>query len=333
MVFAALFAFSCASAQDTHEDWPGWAYAFYDPLTAEDLELPPRSGEPPARTSGVDESDLTEFGLPGTSLTFTLGEANQFYGPADWYPGEHPEMPELVAKGDSERAIRACSFCHFANGQGKTENGHLAGLPANYFIAQLEAFANLDRYSSDPRKGNTYEMVRMSSLMTEEEWREVADYYASIPFRSMVRVVETELVPQVETLPTLLVVPVEGAPWVPLGNKIVEVPENPHATEALRDPRTTFVSYVPVGSVAKGEALVTSGGNGKTLQCAICHGPGLRGLADVPGIAGRTASYNMRQMWDVKQGTRVSPLMTAVVAGLSAEDMLNIVAYVATLTP
>ena len=41
----------------------------------------------------------------------------------------------------------------------------------------------------------------------------------------------------------------------------------------------------------------------------------------------------MRQLWDIKQGTRVSPLMTATVANLTAEDMLNIVAYLSSLEP
>jgi cytochrome c553 len=77
---------------------------------------------------------------------------------------------------------------------------------------------------------------------------------------------------------------------------------------------------------------VTTGGD-KTIPCSTCHGPLLQGYEDVPAIAGRTASYTMRQLWDVKQGTRKSPLMAAVVAGLSAQDMLNIVAYLATQTP
>ena len=318
------------SAEEPPIDWPNWAYARYVPITAEDFELPPRTGEPPAYT--YEPGDPTLLSLPDSSLSFTDSDINNFYGPADWHPDEHPEMPDIVAYGDPERGIRACAFCHFANGQGKTENAHLSGLPESYFLAQLEAFANGDRFTSDPRKPNTYEMIRMAKLMTEEEKQQSAEYFAAIPFRPMVKVIETEMAPQVETLPTQLVVPIEGAEWVPLGNQIIEVPENPHATEALRDPHTVFLSYVPVGSVAKGKELVETGG-GKTIQCAICHGPGLQGLADVPSLAGQTASYNMRQMWDVKQGTRLSPLMTAVVANLSAEDMLNIVAYVATLPP
>ena len=59
----------------------------------------------------------------------------------------------------------------------------------------------------------------------------------------------------------------------------------------------------------------------------------MRGLGDIPAIAGRTASYIMRQLWDVKQGTRISPVMDPIVAELSAEDMLNITAYIASLAP
>ncbi len=89
---------------------------------------------------------------------------------------------------------------------------------------------------------------------------------------------------------------------------------------------------MPVGSLAKGEELVTTGA-GKTIQCGICHGPEQTGLGAVPGIAGRTASYTMRQLWDIQQGTRMSALMAPVVANLTAEDMLNIAAYVASLAP
>ena len=57
------------------------------------------------------------------------------------------------------------------------------------------------------------------------------------------------------------------------------------------------------------------------------------GVAAIPPIAGRTASYTMRQLWDIKQGTRVSPLMAPVVANLTSEDMMHIVAYLASQSP
>lgn len=63
----------------------------------------------------------------------------------------------------------------------------------------------------------------------------------------------------------------------PIGERIIEVPENTEATEMPRDPHAPFIAYVPVvGSIKKGEALVTTGG-GKTTQCAACHGADLKG--------------------------------------------------------
>ena len=98
----------------------------------------------------------------------------------------------------------------------------------------------------------------------------------------------------------------------------------------MRDPRSGFVAYVPVGSIKKGEELVKTGGAGKTLQCAICHGPDLNGIGPVPGIASRSPSYMARKLNDMKQGTRngvMAALMKPVVINLSSEDILNIVAY------
>ena len=103
--------------------------------------------------------------------------------------------------------------------------------------------------------------------------------------------------------------------------------------EVMRDPRTGFITYVPIGSVARGAAIVTTGG-GKTIQCGLCHGPAQQGQGDIPGTAGRTASYLMRQLWDIKQGTRKSPgIMEPVVANLTADDLLGVVAYLASLPP
>ena len=91
--------------------------------------------------------------------------------------------------------------------------------------------------------------------------------------------------------------------------------------------------------------MVTTGGMsvadgkivpGKTVACGTCHGPDLMGLADVPGIAGRSPSYLVRQMYDLQQGKRrgtAAPLMLPVVANLTGEDFVAIAAYVTSLVP
>jgi cytochrome c553 len=119
-----------------------------------------------------------------------------------------------------------------------------------------------------------------------------------------------------------------------IGQRIIEIPEDSHRAE-LRDSHSGFIAYVPPGSVDAGRAIATTGA-GKTIQCSICHGDDLRGLAEVPGIAGRSPVYIARQLSDVRSGVRAglsAALMLAVVASLSDDDILNLAAYVASLEP
>ena len=78
-------------------------------------------------------------------------------------------------------------------------------------------------------------------------------------------------------------VPLAEGGTEPIGERIIELPEDPVRVE-LRDPKSGFVAYAPPGSLAKGMNLVATGGN-KTIACTICHGPTLKGIGDVPGIA------------------------------------------------
>jgi cytochrome c553 len=128
----------------------------------------------------------------------------------------------------------------------------------------------------------------------------------------------------------------QAAGTEPIGQRIIEMPENTERTEMFRDPRSGFVAYVPTGSIRKGEQLVTTGGGGKTVACGVCHGGDLKGLGPVPGLAGRSPSYVARQLYDLQQGARKgvwSELMKSAVAKLTPEDMLNIAAYTASRTP
>ncbi len=57
----------------------------------------------------------------------------------------------------------------------------------------------LYRRSSDPRKANTNEMAMIAAGLSDEEKQQVAEYYSSIPYRKMVRVIEADEAPQVRT--------------------------------------------------------------------------------------------------------------------------------------
>ena len=81
--------------------------------------------------------------------------------------------------------------------------------------------------------------------------------------------------------------------------------------------------------------LVRTGGD-KTVPCAICHGPTLQGLGEVPPIAGRQATYVVRQLFGIQDGSRggiSAALMQQVVEKLTLDDMLAIAAYTASRQP
>jgi cytochrome c553 len=230
--------------------------------------------------------------------------------------------------------VRACALCHYPNGKGRPENAPIAGYPNAYFIQQMADFKNGNRKSAEPRKANTNVMIAIAKAMTDDEVKAAAEYFGSMKWTPWIKVVETNTVPKTRIAGGMFLA-LEGGGKEPLGQRIVEMPANTEATEELRDPRYGFIAYAPAGSIKRGEALVTSGG-GKTIQCGICHGADLKGIGPVPGIAGRSPSYLVRQLYDMQQGARKgiwTGLMKPAVAGLSEEDMLAIAAYTSSLMP
>ena len=269
--------------------------------------------------------------LAGSDRAFTIAQIQDHYDPADWYPAEHPgRVPDVVQHGHDKDRLRACAHCHYHNGQGKPENGHLAGLPIDYFLQQLALFRSGGRTSADPRKANVAEMIQIARLLSDAEMKASAEYYAAMKWKPWVTVVESETAPKTRQSAAGLFIPLDGNETEPLGQRIIEVPEFPDRTERLRDPKAGFVAYVPVGSVAKGKELVTTG-SGRTAPCSLCHATDLQGVRDVPGIADRTASYIVRQLANMQQGTRQSPQMTPVVERLTADDVIAIAAYLGSL--
>ena len=184
-----------------------------------------------------------------------------------------------------------------------------------------------------PERAPPQLMITTAKAISDQEIEAAAAYFSALPARSAIRVVEAENVPKTQVTGWHLAVTADHE-TEPLGQRIVEVPENLEYF-ALRDGRARWVAYVPPGSVQRGQALVASG-NGKTVACGICHGPDLKGLGPIPGIAGRSPSYVVRQLYDFKTGARAgawSALMAPVVEELSVDDMISIAAYAASLSP
>ena len=311
-----------------------WAYGFVTPGPEPAPPACPADAKPYtcSRPGRPWVEDGVVMRLPDTDRTFTITQVQAHYDPADWYPGDHPAaVPDIVQRGRQQDLLRACAHCHYHNGLGKPENGSVAGLSARYITQQLALFKSGGRTSADPRKANAAEMTQIARMLTDDEVKAAAAYYAQTKWKPWVRVVESETAPKTRQSPAGLFIPLEGDQAEPLGQRIIEVPELPERTERYRDPRSGFVAYVPVGSIEKGRVLVTTGGGGKTMQCALCHGPDLQGLGDTPAIADRTASYNARQLYNFQQGTRHSPLMKPLVEKLAADDIIAIAAYLGSL--
>jgi len=289
----------------------------------------PEWAYPSAPPPGAPPDNTVQKSLPGSAKKYTAAQINDRFGPPDWYPEDHPPMPEVVANGKKPNAF-ACDLCHLTNGAGHPESAGVAGLPAGYIMRQMAEF------KAGVRKGmRAPVMVQIASALTEEETKAAASYFASLKFPHFYKVVETDMAPKSYVGAGAMRFAAKDGGTEPIGNRIIEIPADEDRTEA-RDPRAEHIAYVPTGSIKKGEAIVTTGAGGKTIQCAICHGAELKGLGEVPPIVGRSPEYIYRQLNDIKIGARngaMVPLMKAVVANLTDEDMVAISAYLVSKAP
>src|SRR4029079_8274898 len=305
------------AAAPSGPNYPAWAYA---------ITPPPPAGATRAQHAAEDKA---VHHVAGTTRGFTIAQIVDLRGPADWFPEDHPAMPSIVAVG-RQAGVPSWSYCHYPNGKGTANTGRVAGLPVSYILQTLNDFKNGLRKPGDPRKVNVNQMIAFAKNMTPEEMHAAAEYFASVQWTQWVRVVEAKTVPKTEAEGSIFFKAHEAG-MEPIGMRVIETPEDDEQTEPLRNPRSGFVAYVPPGAIKKGEALVTTGGNGKMIACTTCHGADLRGSGPVPGIAGRSPSYIARQMYDMQVGTRHgewAALMKPVVAKLTNADLINITAYV-----
>jgi cytochrome c553 len=288
---------------------PDWAFPVTDKV------------QPPSKDDGSAKT------APGSDKSYTRKQIDDLFNPPDWYPDMHPPMPQVVAHGNGT-TVRACAACHLPTGTGHDESAYIAALPAAYFIRQMAD------YKSGARKGSG-SMTTIAQAITDEDVRAAAAYFASLQPRPWIRVVETDTVPKTYVGPGNKRLRLPDGGTEPIGHRIIEIPEDEEVV-LNRDPRSGFIAYVPNGSIAKGEALVITGGGNTTIKCAVCHGPTLTGLTGMPPLAGRQATYMVRQLFDFQDGTRSGPsatLMQSLVEKLTVDDMLAIAAYTASLEP
>jgi cytochrome c553 len=314
----SVFAAAAASATSGFVV-PAWAYP----------TNPPAGPAAPA-----ENQDVSLLHLPGSDAAYTHAQVKDLFAAPDWYPDDHPTMPEVVAHG-RKPSVYACGYCHLPDGSGRPENASVAGLPAAYIIQQVRDMASGERHSAweGPYPPSDF-MRKVAENVNETEILEAAAYFSSLRLARRAEIVEAERVPVTHT-ERWIYVRTEGAGDEPLGQRIIELARD-HERHELRDPQNGSIAYVPPGSIARGGQLVVSGAGGRTLPCGSCHGADLRGVGLIPPIAGRSPSYILRQLLAFRTGARSTPAgqpMQSVVKRLEVNDMIAIAAYAASREP
>lgn len=262
--------------------------------------------------------------LPGSARSYTQEQIDDLLNPPDWFPERRPDPPEIILKGRGDAL--ACGACHLMSGLGHPESADLTGLTAAYMVQQMRDFASGSRIDV-PR------MNKIARAVSEDEARQAAEWFALLKPRPFTTVIEADRVPR-----TFLgdgrmrfVEPQGGTEAI--GNRIITVPQD-EARARLRDPDSGFIAYVPPGSIARGRTLAAAGGT--TIACAACHGADLRGVGNVPRLAGVHPIYLARQLYRFRDGTRngaEAALMKPSTERLTDTDIVDLSAYLGSLAP
>jgi cytochrome c553 len=272
--------------------------------------------------------------LPGSNRSYTQAQIDDQFNPPDWYPEEHGPLPSIVAKGIQ---AQACGSCHLMSGLGHPESADLAGQPYEYLVRQMNDFKSGARKDA-PVHEASQRAARMNNIaagVPDDQMRAAVKFFSELKPAVWYKVIEATTVPKTWVNNGRMRLPLPGNETEPLGNRIITLPQDPERVES-RDPHSGFIAYVPPGSIARGKALVETGGNGKTIACATCHGDGLKGLGDMPRLAGIHPIYIVRQLFNFQVGANTSSAavpMKKVVEKLTEDDMISIAAYAASLVP
>ncbi len=323
VVLASIAAFSfslplAAQEQPAGLTPPAWAY--------------PTSSAPYAPVRPPYDT-VKRITLPGSAQSFTLAQIKNSYSVPDWFPDTHPPMPDPVAHG-VPRKVAACGFCHLADGQGRSENGALAGLTADYIVEQVKDFRSRKRKEAIPRWGFQTTMENIADSVSDRDLEIAAEYFASIRPKPRVKVLERTEIQRSYQANGLSALHPDGG-LEPLGNRIVEITEDIERHD-LRDPRTGFIAYVPVGSIERGRRIAHATGKDASRACVTCHGDNLLGKGPAPLIAGRSPAYVLRQLMAFRNHTRNGPSsgpMQTVTAPMTLDEMIAVSAYVGSRLP
>jgi cytochrome c553 len=298
---AALVAIAAAPA-------PAFEWAFPGPGTAENASAP--GGSEVMR-------------LPGSPVALHQSDFDGAQA-VDWFPNAHPPAPAVVlhAKG---KVAYPCGYCHLPDGSGRPENARLQGLPADYIVEQVEAFANGTRRSAVPTMPTTY-MAEVAHAIQPADLKAAAAYFSQFEPQSHTQIVETATIPAAAAWH--FVYHFDRLRREALGQRIVEGPVDGERFE-LRDPEARSIAYVPEGAIARGRVIAEHGASGGPA-CVSCHGQALI------GIAGASPTFLARQLMGFRSMARNDPgagPMQAVARQLTDAQIIDAAAFVGSRSP
>ena len=281
--------------------------------------FPVKNGDLPAEEPGPKS-------VPGSAKNYTQAQIEDLSNPPDWFPQEHAAAPQIVQRGHGDAL--ACGACHLMSGLGHPESADMTGFTAEYIRRQMADFKSGAR--KEPNRMNT-----ITAALSDDEIRESSAWFATLKPAAWTKVVEAAMAPKTFVGQGRMRFAQPGGGMEPIGSRIITLPMD-QSRVTKRDPHSGFTAYVPPGSLKKGEQYVKTGGGGKSVQCAICHGDSLEGIGNVPRIAGLHPIYIARQLHNFKNGARNggdSPLMKKPVSQMTDDDIVAVAAYVGSLNP
>lgn len=210
----------------------------------------------------------------------------------DEAPENAPENPPLVV-------IDSCARCHGIDGRGRDTEAFpvLAGLPGDYFVATMHAYANGQRHSGI--------MEPVAARLTNREIQQVANYYSELGLN--------------------------GTNEVPKGSNARET-----ASKRQRgfDP---VIEADMTKAVQRGQLIAVNGLPDQNVgACIACH-PTSRQEQNpaYPVLKGQPASYLVLQLELFQQrrrgGTNSASLMHSIVDRLKPDQMRDAAAYYSSL--
>src|SRR5437899_13010885 len=202
----------------------------------------------PATPKPAPLDNVVQKQMPGSAKKYTQAQIDDGFNPPDWFPDEHPPMPEIVAIG--KKPARACALCHLPTGDGHPESSSLAGLPVPYLVRQMAEFKN------GGRKGvRANAMIDIAKAMSDADVRAASEYFAGLKPGVWTKVVETGTVPKSTIGPGAMRFAVPERGTDPIGDRIVVMPQDA-VRSAGRDPHARFIDDVQVVSLSKWHELV-----------------------------------------------------------------------------